>query len=163
MGSLTKQGAASTFLRDTLRRISECYDPSESAYLQLLADSFMISADNAHAMHPAHPEKADPSNRPYLNGGIVIKYHGGQKYTTDAWSEAVMRKVCREADVPVSVYCNRSDIAGGSTLGNISAGQVSIPCVDIGLAQLAMHSCMETAGTKDIRMLVKAAKTFYSM
>ena len=163
VGSLTKQGAASTFLRDTLRRISEEFDPSESTYLQLLADSFMISADNAHAMHPAHPEKADPGNRPYLNGGIVIKYHGGQKYTTDAYSEAVMRRVCRDADVPVSVYCNRSDIAGGSTLGNISAGQVSIPCVDIGLAQLAMHSSVETAGTKDIRMLVKAARSFYSM
>lgn len=163
VGSLTKQGAASTFLRDTLRRISEEYDPSESTYLQLLADSFMISADNAHAMHPAHPEKADPGNRPYLNGGIVIKYHGGQKYTTDAYSEAVMRRVCRDADVPVSAYCNRSDIAGGSTLGNISAGQVSIPCVDIGLAQLAMHSSVETAGTKDIRMLVKAARSFYSM
>ena len=121
----------------------------------------MISADNAHAMHPAHPEKADPGNRPYLNGGIVIKYHGGQKYTTDAYSEAVMRRVCRDADVPVSVYCNRSDIAGGSTLGNISNTQAAMNTVDIGLPQLAMHSAYETAGVKDTESLIRAAKVFY--
>lgn len=162
VGSLTRQGAASTFLRDTLERVGEALFEMRSTYLQLLSDSFMISADNAHAVHPNHPEKADPGNRPYLNQGIVIKYHGGQKYTTDAYSEAVIREICREAGVPCQTYCNRSDIAGGSTLGNISEGQVSVPCVDIGLAQLAMHSAVETSGSKDVMYLIKAANVFYS-
>lgn len=161
VGSLTRQGAASTFLRDTLGRIGESLEKSEADYLRLLSESFMISADNAHALHPNHPELADPSNRPFLNKGIVIKYHGGQKYTTDAYSEAVMKRICKEAEVPYQSYCNRSDIAGGSTLGNISAGQVSIPCVDIGLPQLAMHSAVETAGSKDVAYLVSAARIFF--
>lgn len=162
VGSLTKQGASSTFLKDTLERAGEALLKTGSEYLQLLAGSFMISADNAHALHPNHPEKADPTNRPYVNQGIVIKYHGGQKYTTDAYSEALFKSVCREAQVPYQTYCNRSDIAGGSTLGNISAGQVSVPCVDIGLAQLAMHSAVETAGARDISSLIKVSKTFYN-
>lgn len=161
VGSLTKQGAASTFLKDTLMRAGEAISKTGGSYLQLLSESFMISADNAHALHPNHPEKADPVNRPLLNKGIVIKYHGAQKYTTDAYSEAVFREICEEAKVPVQTYCNRSDIAGGSTLGNISAGQVSVPCVDIGLPQLAMHSAVETAGSYDISCLVKAARIFY--
>lgn len=161
VGSMTRQGAASTFLKDTLERIGETLGFSRSAYLRFLAESFMISADNAHGVHPNHPEKADSTNKPVLNGGIVIKYHGGQKYTTDAYSEAVMKSICEEAGVPYQTYCNRSDIPGGSTLGNISAGQVSVPCVDIGLSQLAMHSAVETAGTADVRYLIKAAKVFY--
>ena len=161
VGSHTRQGAASTFLKDTLERIGEALKKQGSEYLRLLADSFMISADNAHSLHPNHPEKADPVNRPILNGGIVIKHHGGQKYTTDGVSAAYMRMLCREAEVPCQDYNNRSDIPGGSTLGNISAGQVSIPTVDIGLAQLAMHSAVETAGSRDIAYLVKALKVFY--
>ena len=121
----------------------------------------MISADNAHGLHPNHPEKSEPAARPYLNRGIVIKFHGGQKYTTDAWSEAVMRDLCERAQVPCQSYCNRSDIGGGSTLGNISAGQVSIPTVDIGLAQLAMHSAVETAGSMDIAYLIRVLEVFY--
>ena len=162
IGSLTRQGAASTFLQDTLLRVSEALSKTGGSYLQLLSDSFMISADNAHAVHPNHPEKADPGNRPYLNKGIVIKYHGGQKYTTDAYTEAVMKEICREAKISYQTYHNRSDIAGGSTLGNISAGQVSVPCVDIGLPQLAMHSAMETAGSRDVADLIKASKVFFS-
>lgn len=162
VGSLTRQGAASTFLKDTMERINEALGDTKGRYLQLLADSFMISADNAHAVHPNHPEKADPTNRPYLNGGIVIKYHGGQKYTTDAYSEAMMRCICKEAGVPVQTYCNRSDVPGGSTLGNISQAQVAIPCVDIGLPQLAMHSAVETAGSKDVAYLVKVSQVFFS-
>ena len=162
VGSLTRQGAASTFLKDTLLRVAEALSKTGEGYLRLLADSFMISADNAHAVHPNHPEKADPVNRPYLNKGIVIKYHGGQKYTTDAYTEAVMKDICEEAKVPYQVYCNRSDIAGGSTLGNISEGQVAVPCVDIGLPQLAMHSAVETAGSRDVADLIKVAKVFYS-
>ncbi|MDE6965016.1 MAG: M18 family aminopeptidase, partial [Lachnospiraceae bacterium] len=141
--------------------IGESMGKSGGAYLQLLAGSFMISADNAHGVHPNHPEKADSTCRPYLNEGIVIKYHGGQKYTTDAYSEAVMKELCRKAEVPCQVYCNRSDIPGGSTLGNISAGQVSIPAVDIGIAQLAMHSAVETAGSADVEYLVRVLSRFY--
>ena len=161
VGSQTKQGAASTFLDNVLTRIGESMGKSGGAYLQLLAGSFMISADNAHGVHPNHPEKADSTCRPYLNEGIVIKYHGGQKYTTDAYSEAVMKELCRKAEVPCQVYCNRSDIPGGSTLGNISAGQVSIPAVDIGIAQLAMHSAVETAGSADVEYLVRVLSRFY--
>lgn len=162
VGSLTKQGAASTFLKDTLMRVGEGMGKDGGDYKRLLADSFMISADNAHGLHPNHPEKADPTNRPYLNKGITIKYHGGQKYTTDAYSEAVFKSICREASVPYQTYCNRSDVAGGSTLGNISAGQVSIPCVDVGLPQLAMHSAVETAGSRDVEYLIRAAKIFFA-
>lgn len=161
VGSLTRQGAASTFLKDTLERVSEALGLQGSEYRKLLSGSFMISADNAHGVHPNHPEKADTTNRPYLNQGIVIKYQGGQKYTTDAYSEAVMREICMEAEVPCQTYCNRSDIAGGSTLGNISEGQVSVPCVDIGLPQLAMHSAVETAGSWDVGYLIKAAEVFF--
>lgn len=161
VGSCTKQGAASTFLENALSRIGEAMGKTGGAYLQLLAESFMISADNAHGVHPNHPEKADSTCRPYLNRGIVIKYHGGQKYTTDAWSEAVIKELCRKAEVPYQVYCNRSDIPGGSTLGNISAGQVSIPAADIGIAQLAMHSAVETAGSMDVEYLLRMLMQFY--
>lgn len=161
VGSVTKQGAASTFLQSTLSRICEALQLTQGAYAGLLADSFMISADNAHAVHPNHPEKADPTNRPYLNGGIVIKYHGGQKYTTDALSAAVMKELCRKAEVPYQTYANRSDIAGGSTLGNISAAQVAVSTVDIGFPQLAMHSVYETAGRYDVDYMIKAMKCFY--
>ena len=126
-----------------------------------IADSFMISCDNAHAVHPNHPEMADPVNRPQINGGIVIKYNANQKYTTDAVSGAVLKQLCRLADVPYQVYTNRSDIAGGSTLGNISNTQVSLRSVDIGLAQLAMHSPYETAGVKDTWYLERLAEVFY--
>ncbi len=161
VGSLTRQGAASTFLEDTLAKAAASL-AGEKEMDRLLAESFMISADNAHGVHPNHPEKADPLNRPYLNQGIVIKYHGGQKYTTDAWSEAVMKEICRKTDVPWQTYSNRSDIAGGSTLGNISVGRVPVPSVDIGLPQLAMHSAVETAGTRDLTFLIEAAKVFYA-
>lgn len=160
VGSMTRQGAASTFLQDTLQRICASLSFSQSDYCRLIADSFMISADNAHAVHPNHPEKADPTNRPYLNGGIVIKYHGGQRYTTDAFSAAVMKDICRRAGVPCQSYANRSDIPGGSTLGNVSAAQVPVPTVDIGLAQLAMHSACETAGRKDVEYMLKAMRCF---
>ena len=161
VGSGTKQGADSTFLEDTLFRISECLRADRSRYLQWIAGSFLISADNAHAVHPNHPEKADPTNRPYLNGGIVIKYHGSQKYATDALSAAKMKALCRQAGVPFQSYANRSDIPGGSTLGNISTAHVSVSSVDIGLPQLAMHSAVETAGVKDTGYAVEALKVFY--
>lgn len=161
VGSTTRQGAASTFLQDTLKRICRALGMEEGDYHRLLADSFMISADNAHAVHPNHPEKADPTNRPYLNGGIVIKYHGSQKYTTDALSAAMMKDICSRAEVPWQTYANRSDIAGGSTLGNLSAAQVPVGTVDIGLPQLAMHSAYETAGAKDVEYMIRAMECFY--
>lgn len=161
VGSGTKQGADSTFLEDVLLRVSEGLGAARSTLLQWIADSFLISADNAHAVHPNHPEKADPTNRPYLNGGIVIKYHGGQKYTTDAVSAAGMKQICEKAGVPCQTYANRSDVPGGSTLGNISTAHVSVASVDIGLPQLAMHSAVETAGVKDTEYAVRAMKVFW--
>lgn len=160
-GSVSRQGAASTFLQDTLLRISECFGRTQEEYRMAVADSFMISCDNAHAVHPNHSEMADPVNRPQMNGGIVIKYNANQKYTTDAVSGAFFKKLCALADVPYQVYTNRSDIAGGSTLGNISNTQVSLRSVDIGLAQLAMHSPYETAGVKDTWYLERVAEVFY--
>ena len=121
----------------------------------------MISADNAHALHPNHPEKADLTDKVYLNGGIVIKHHGGQRYTTDGYTEAVMKSLCLEAEVPFQDYHNRSDIPGGSTLGNLSSAQVALPAVDIGLPQLAMHSAVETGGSRDVEYFVKALEVFY--
>ena len=161
VGSGTRQGADSTFLEDILQRIAEGLQADHSSYLRWVADSFLISADNAHAVHPNHPEKADPANRPYLNGGIVIKYHGSQKYTTDGISAAKMKDYCERAKVPYQTYANRSDIAGGSTLGNISTAHVSVSSVDIGLPQLAMHSAVETAGMKDTEYAVRALKEFW--
>lgn len=161
VGSTTRQGAASTFLQDTLLRIAEAFGIAGGEYCRLLAESFMISADNAHAVHPNHPEKGDPTNRPYLNRGLAVKYHGGQKYTTDAVSAAVMKEICRKAGVPCQAYANHSDIVGGSTLGNISAAQVPVSTVDIGLPQLAMHSAYETAGRKDVCGMIRALKHFY--
>lgn len=162
VGSSTRQGADSTFLSDTLERIAECAGFSVGKQKQILANSFMISADNAHAVHPAHPEKADPKNRPVINGGIVLKFNANQKYTTDAVSEAILRTLCKEADVPLQTYVNRSDMPGGSTLGNISTGHVSVRTADIGLPMLAMHSPYETAGVKDTEYLVKMMVQYYS-
>lgn len=161
VGSGTKQGAASTFLYDTLTRIHDVLGYSREDYRIHLADGMMISADNAHAVHPNYPDKADPSNRPYVNGGIVIKYNANQKYCTDAVSAAMFRDLCKQADIPVQTFANRSDIAGGSTLGNISNTKVALNTVDIGLPQLAMHSPYETAGVKDTGYLIRAAKAFF--
>ena len=159
VGSNTRQGADSTFLRDVTSRISR----GLGLDLQiLLANSFLVSADNAHAVHPAHPEYADPQEQPLLNGGIVLKYNANQRYTTDALSAAVFTEICREAGVPVQRYSNRADLPGGSTLGNISSAHLSVPSVDIGLPQLAMHSCFEVAGTRDAEALVRAMRTYFS-
>ena len=162
VGSGTKQGAAGTFLSDTLHRINRAMGRTEDEYLMSIASSFLVSADNAHGVHPNHTEKTDPTNRPYLNKGIVIKYSANQKYTTDAVSGAIMREICRKAEVPFQTFVNRSDMLGGSTLGNISQSQVALNTVDIGLAQLAMHSPYETAGAKDTAYLIEAAKVLFS-
>ena len=158
VGSETKQGAASTFMRDTLLRICG----SEASLSVALENSFMLSADNAHAKHPAYPEMSDPDNAPILNSGVVIKYNASQRYTTDGLSDALFRTVCKRAGVAVQTYCNRADLPGGSTLGSISNTRVSIPTIDIGLPQLAMHSANETAGAHDIDSMISAITEFYS-
>lgn len=161
VGSGTKQGAASTFLKDVLTRVNKALGGDEESYLQAVARSFMVSADNAHSVHPNYIEKADPCNRPVVNKGVVIKYNANQKYTTDAVSGAVFRDICSEAEVPVQTFTNRSDVAGGSTLGNISNAQVSLNAVDIGIAQWAMHSPYESGGVKDTYYLEAAMKKFF--
>lgn len=161
VGSGTRQGAGSAFLFDTILRLSAALGISQDRMLAMLARSFLISADNAHAVHPNHPAESDPVNRPVLNGGIVIKFNAQQKYCTDGWSAAHFRALCEEAKVPVQVFTNRSDHPGGSTLGNIAITKVGIPAVDIGLPQLAMHSSYETAGIKDTAYLVMAAAMFF--
>ncbi len=159
VGSQTNRGAASTFLYDVLARITEAL---QGDYRRMIAESFMVSADNAHAVHPNHPEFADATHRPKMNGGIVIKHNANQRYTTDALSQAIFSEICRLADVPVQHYANRSDMPGGSTLGNISNTQVSLNSVDVGLAQLAMHSSYETAGAQDTDFMIAALKRFFS-
>lgn len=161
VGSGTKQGAASTFLKDVLVRVNKALGGDDESYLQAVARSFMVSADNAHSVHPNYTEKADPCNRPVVNKGVVIKYNANQKYTTDAVSGAVFRDICAEAKVPVQTFTNRSDVAGGSTLGNISNAQVSLNAVDIGMAQWAMHSPYESGGVKDTYYLEAAMKKFF--
>lgn len=162
VGSETKQGAASTFLRDTLARIRAALGKTEEEQHRAMAASMLVSCDNAHAVHPNHPEKADEGNRPHLNGGIVIKEAANQHYCTDAFSRAVFTEACRRAGVPYQTFANRSDMAGGSTLGNISNMQASMHGVDVGLAQLAMHSSYETAGARDVDLGIAALTAFYN-
>ena len=159
VGSGSIQGAASKMLPDTLERICEALGLNLK---QMLARSFMVSADNGHALHPNHPELSDPTNAPILGEGVVIKFNATLKYCTDGLSAALFRKVCEKAGVKTQTYCNRADIAGGSTLGNISQQHVSIPTVDIGLAQLAMHSCYETGSAADAIALEDALTAYYS-
>lgn len=162
VGSTTKQGAASSLLRDTLRRVAISLGKNEEDYMRLISKSFLVSADNAHATHPNHPEYADALNSPKMNGGVVIKYNANQRYTTDAVSAALFKSVCNKANVPYQAYANRSDLAGGSTLGSIANTLVPVRSVDVGLAQLAMHSAYETAGALDVEYLVRAITAFYS-
>ena len=162
VGSGSRQGADSGFLYDTLTRLGFALGASDGEIRAAMAGSFLVSADNAHAVHPNHPEKFDKQNRPVMNGGVVIKHNAALKYTTDALSSARFALICEKAGVPVQHFANRSDLAGGSTLGHISAAHVSVESVDIGLAQLAMHSLYETAGTKDLPLLVRAMEEMWS-
>ena len=161
VGSGTKQGAASTFLYDVLHRIAGSIGGSDEDFHRAVASSFMISADNAHAVHPNHPEHTDVNNCTYMNEGVVIKTHAGQKYTSDGMSIAAAKELAARAGVPLQYFANRSDKVGGSTLGNLVMAQVSMNCVDIGLPQLAMHSCYETAGVKDTISLIKLMEELY--
>ena len=158
VGSLTRQGADSDFMETTLRRITEAL---KIDYYALKANGMMLSCDNGHALHPNHPEKSDPVNRPFMNKGVVIKYNANQSYTSDGLSSSLFKTLLDNNKIPNQFFTNRSDSRGGSTLGNLSNGHVSILSVDIGLAQLAMHSPMETCGVKDIEYMIKAVNLFY--
>ena len=162
IGSSTRQGACGTLLEDTLKRVAYAFGLTEDDYFQKLAASFIISADNAQGFHPNYPGKYDETNPCYLNEGIVIKNAARGSYSTDALSSAYFQKICKDVNVKYQLNTNRSDVPGGSTLGALSLRHVSIPSVDIGLAQLAMHSAMETAGSKDFESLIKVITAFYN-
>ena len=161
VGSVTKQGAMSTFLVSTLNRINKALGKSDEDYYRAIAKSMLISCDNAHAIHPNHPELFDVKNRPVLNKGIAIKESANQKYTTDAFSRAILKKILDNKNIPYQTFANRSDIVGGSTLVNLSNTAVSMNAVDIGLPQLAMHSAYETAGAKDVEYAIEALRAFF--
>lgn len=161
VGSGSKQGADSTFISDVLTRAASALGKTDDEIRAMIASSFMVSADNAHAVHPNHPEKYDAQNRTAMNAGVVIKHNANQKYTTDAVSCAIFESICEKAGVPVQHFANRSDMLGGSTLGNIANAHVSMNTVDIGLAQLAMHSSYETAGCADVEYMIRALTAFY--
>lgn len=161
VGSATRGGAGSDFLDNVLRRICEVLGMNEEERQCFEARSFLVSADNAHAVHPNHPEYADPQHAPEMNGGVVVKYNANCRYVTDAEGGAVFAEICRRAGVPTQVYCNRPDIPGGSTLGCIAVSRMGVRAVDIGLAQLAMHSCFETMGSRDIAFMIRALTAFY--
>lgn len=159
IGSLTRQGADSTFLYDCISRICLISGKDEEERIMAIQGGFMLSADNAHALHPNYPQKSDSTNKCLLNGGVVIKH--STRYTTEAFTAAVFKKLCDRAGVLTQTYFNNSRLPGGSTLGNISGSHISIPAVDIGLAQLAMHSPYESAGARDIKYMTEAVKYFY--
>ena len=161
-GSQTKQGAGSPFLASVLKRIALAQGGSEESFYVAVEKSFMVSADNAHAWHPNYPEKYDPTNHPVLGGGPVIKFNAAQKYASDAVSAAVFAELCREADVPCQRFVNHSDVAGGSTLGNILASSIPLRGVDMGNGVLAMHSCRETASVADHLNCIKVFTRFYN-
>lgn len=159
VGSGSVQGAGSTLLADTLHRICQAGGWN---LRQLLAQSFLVSADNAHALHPNHPEFSDAANAPVMGGGVVIKHNASMSYCTDGVAAGLFRSICQRAEAATQSYYNRADLPGGSTLGHISLAHVSVPTVDIGLAQLAMHSSFETGAISDIEALVKAMTALYS-
>ena len=161
VGSSSRMGAESSYLRDVLDRIVDAIPHSGQAMHRAMANSFMLSADNAHATHPNFPQKSDPCAPVRLGGGVVLKYNASQKYTTNAVSGAIFRAICEKADVPVQVFTNRADETGGSTLGNLQSHTLPIPMADIGLAQLAMHSAVETASVADAEAMTKAVAAFY--
>lgn len=163
VGSGTKQGAGSPVLRHILQRLNMLVGGDTEDFQRMIYNSFMISADMAHAVHPNISEKHDPTNRPYINKGPVIKIHANQKYTTDGESGAMFMSLCKAADVPYQIFVNRSDLTGGSTLGNVSIGQIDIKCVDIGNPMLAMHSVRELGGVADQSYIQTVFEKFFSI
>lgn len=163
VGSLTKQGAGAPILKQIIERIMSVLGKNNDQITQSIYNSYMISADMAHALHPNYPEKHDPVNQPILNKGPVLKYHAGQKYTTDGESGGIFANLCQKADVPYQKFVNRSDSVGGSTLGNISTGQINFKTVDIGNPMLSMHSSRELSGVDDHENIIKVFNTFFSL
>lgn len=161
VGSQSLQGACSTFLKDCLERISLTLGHSHEDFLRSLAGSFLLSADNGHALHPNYQGKSDPTHHPYLNGGVLVKYAANQKYTSDGITGGLFKLLCEKNNIPCQTFFNHSDEQGGSTLGNLSMSQVSIPTVDIGVPLLGMHSPYETGGAADTLYLYQAMKAFY--
>ena len=161
-GSGTKQGAHSPVLTNILRRVATCQGVDFDGFCRAVSKSFLISADNAHAYHPNYGEKYDPTNHPAIGGGPVIKINANCKYMTDAHSAAIFKSLCIEAGSPYQYFVNHSDVAGGSTLGNIFTGQLDIEGVDVGSPLLAMHSVRETASTQDHVNMIKVFKQFFS-
>ncbi len=162
-GSGTKQGAASPILKTILQRVNRASGGNDETFSRAVASSFMISADNGHAIHPNYESKQDPTNHPVLGGGPVIKINANCKYMTDAESAAVFRAICEQAEVPVQTFVNHSDVAGGSTLGNILTSQIDLRGVDMGAPQWAMHSCRETAAVADHLYILRAFTRFYTL
>ena len=162
VGSGSRQGALSNFLPDVLERICLFYGMTKEEQICARSRSFLLSADNAHAVHPNHPEKSDDEFPVVLNGGVVIKYNASQRYTTTGMTGGVFGSLCEKNDIKTQLFVNRADMPGGSTLGNLLSHSFSVPMVDIGLPQLAMHSAYETAGVKDTEYMVKAVETFYA-
>ncbi len=161
VGSQSRQGACSTFLKECLERISMTLGYTKEEHLRSLAGSFLLSADNGHALHPNYTGKSNPENHPYVNEGLLVKYSANQKYTSDSVTGGIFRTICKNHQIPCQTFYNHSDEPGGSTLGNLSMSQASIPTVDIGTPMLAMHSAYETAGAKDTLYLVQAMEAFY--
>lgn len=162
VGSLTYQGANSDFLKNIVRRIVSNFCLDKDAFEQYISSSIMLSIDNAHANHPNHPEYSDKTTKVNLNEGIVIKYNAAQHYTSDSISSSLVKIICKKADIKFQEFTNRSDLRGGSTLGNLSNSELSLKCVDIGIPQLAMHSSNEFCGIKDIDDMIKLVETYYS-
>ncbi len=162
VGSSTKQGADSTFMSFVLKKLCSALKLSESDFADKIAGSLLLSCDNAHGVHPNHSEMTDSNHQCTLNGGVVIKYNANQSYCTDGVSAAVLKRICEKGNVPTQPYTNRADIRGGSTLGNIANTQLSMLSADIGLAQFAMHSSFETAGSKDTEYMVKLLEAFFA-
>ena len=161
-GSQTKQGAGSPFLASMIQRIVLAQGGTMDDYFRAIEQAFMVSADNAHAWHPNYSDKYDPTNHPQMGGGPVIKINAAQKYATDAASAAIFANICKLAGVPVQYFVNHSDVAGGSTLGNILASSLPLRGVDMGNPIWAMHSCRETASLKDHDYCIKAFTKFYN-
>jgi len=162
VGSSSRQGAEGTLMADVMARIEQALGVTPDQSVRARANSLLLSADNGHAVHPNHPEKSDPANPVTLGGGVVLKYNASQKYTTSGLTAAVFGEICRKAGVPTQTFCNRADVPGGSTLGNLLGHQISIPMVDIGLAQLAMHASVETAACADAEAMAAAVEAFYN-
>lgn len=162
VGSSSRQGAQGTFLADVMARIELFYGMNREQSIMARANGMLLSADNGHAVHPNHPEKNDPEHLITLGGGVVLKFNASQRYTTSGLMAAVFRKICAQAGVPVQVFYNRADMAGGSTVGNLLTHQISIPMVDVGLGQWAMHSTVETASCADAEAMAKAVAQFYA-